>query len=876
MTDSALQSEELVRPTPHAEALAELTDLGRRGFGKIEPERIARHVLRIYRDAAWPVHRAALEALLRRFAFARRDDLRVAERPSGSAFGLYRTRRPRSSVRPYRTVLSSLEPLRGNCDCPDFRRASLGLCKHLLIVLDDLAARPKVWKRALSEPPEKPSRTILTWDPIRPLHGAGDWMERIVLHDGAPGRRQMSEAERAVKRHFVRAVGEGRILRDCFAQDPRRRLGCVESLLAFFRTCARGRSARFEQPALRAHLEGERERLDRGVALHRAAPRFTRALRSLSSELYPYQLEGVKRFLAEGRLLLADDMGLGKTAQAIAACHVLARTGFVSRGLVIVPASLKHQWCREWASFSDADVQVVDGSPQERAALYRRTRKGFLIANYEQVLRDLELMQAWKPDFVVLDEAQRIKNWAAKTSHSVKELRPKYRLVLTGTPMENRLEELASIFDWVDDYALEPKWRLAPFHAERVDGTQTIAGARHLEVLRERIAPCTVRRVRGEILTQLPERTDSKIPVPLTSEQQEQHDELRWPIASLLSVRQRRPLTQAEFMKLMQLLTTQRIIANGLAQLEFKQVWPTLQGRTPGDRLLRRLASPKLGELRELVTQLVLEQGRRVVVFSQWRRMLKLAHWAVSDRLAEADLEARFFTGAEGAHRRTQNLVDFHDDDRVRILFASDAGGVGLNLQRAANACINLELPWNPAVLEQRIGRIHRLGQSDPIDTYALIGAGSLEEHIADLVADKQELFRGLFDGDSESVCFESAGNFLDGVGAALKEQVSPPGDASMDGEDGIDEEEQAQLATLAEPELEEMVRAADESGDTVRSNDAGLDLPDPEQVGRLLSRLDVQRTDGGGLRIEAPPEAAASLAAVLQGLASLLAQSSQ
>ncbi len=111
-----------------------------------------------------------------------------------------------------------------------------------------------------------------------------------------------------------------------------------------------------------------------------------------------------------------------------------------------------------------------------------------------------------------------------------------------------------------------------------------------------------------------------------------------------------------------------------------------------------------------MIRQLVLEQGRKVVVFSQWRRMLSLAHWAVGDLLAENGLRAGFFTGAEGQKRRTQNIVEFHDDPRLRLLFASDAGGVGLNLQHASNCVINLELPWNPAVLEQRIGRIYRLG----------------------------------------------------------------------------------------------------------------------------------------------------------------------
>src|SRR5262249_37084884 len=161
----------------------------------------------------------------------------------------------------------------------------------------------------------------------------------------------------------------------------------------------------------------------------------------------------------------------------------------------------------------------------------------------------------------------------------------------------------------------------------------------------------------------------------------------------------------------------------GLALHAFNETWPGISVSRPTPTELAGLFSPKLLELRELLTNLVVEQERKVVVFSQWRRMLRLAHWAVSDILDGAGQRALYFTGQENRRRRTQNLVDFHDDPRARVLFASDAGGVGLNLQRAANACINLELPWNPAMLEQRIGRIYRLGQKDPVEVYHLVSA---------------------------------------------------------------------------------------------------------------------------------------------------------
>ena len=131
------------------------------------------------------------------------------------------------------------------------------------------------------------------------------------------------------------------------------------------------------------------------------------------------------------------------------------------------------------------------------------------------------IIRRWDPDLVVLDEAQRIKNWATKTALSVKGLSPRYRLVLTGTPMENRIEELASVVEWVDDSALEPKWRLGPLHAIQADGRREVVGVRNLDTLRDRLRECMLRRVRQEVLAQLPPRTDTRVPIEMTEPQLE-------------------------------------------------------------------------------------------------------------------------------------------------------------------------------------------------------------------------------------------------------------------------------------------------------------------------------------------------------------------
>ena len=866
---------------------------------KIPPDLLVRHVLRVVPAGEWPVRVEAMDALLRRLESVKKDGLRIDSRPpDGSPLGIYTTKRRGSIVRPYRSALLGVDPIEARCDCPDFLKNSLGVCKHVLIVLEHLHERPKILKRAIGEQGlALATRTGLQWDPIRPLSGPGDWLDRVTLVRPVDAKAPKGGREaRAIE--WFRA-GEGGVwnLADSFRGNPPERLALVEDLLRILPPVDRHR----QDPALLALLEAERDRLKRSRKLGMDSPSIRQAIGGLKRHLYPYQREGVERFLSQGRLLLADDMGLGKTAQAISSTDILWRARKVRRGLIIAPASLKPQWAREWANFSDLPIEVVDGSPAERQGLYEARKSGLFIINYEQLIRDLDLIRRWNPDLVVLDEAQRIKNWATKTALSVKGLTPPYRLVLTGTPMENRIDELASVVEWVDDMALEPKWRLSALHAIHADGRREVTGVRNLDTLRERLRACMLRRVRQDVLEQLPPRTDTRVPIEMTGPQVEAHDALIPPIIALVQRAKKRPLTQVEFLRLMSLLTTQRIISNGLAQLDFEEVWPAIRPRGPEESVLKGLSTPKLLELRQLTRQLVLEQGRKVVVFSQWRRMLTLAHWAVGDLLLEGGFRAGFFTGAEGQKRRTQNIVEFHDDPTHRILFASDAGGVGLNLQHASNCVINLELPWNPAVLEQRIGRIYRLGQTQPIDVFNLVSEPGIESRIAGLVGSKQAFFKGLFDGESDSVQFDQSASFLSRVEKIYDPVASPGGtSAATDGE--VDEAEPADPSIddeVADP-FEEVIEAADESGDRAAASahdgptrngpvPAQVEPAGPEVAGddvsrassgddvrRLFSRLQIRRESDGRVILEAPPEAASALGALFEGMAALLKSASK
>ena len=227
-----LQAEEL-------EAFQVLLSLAHRKTGDIPAALLVRHTLAITAEADWPVRRAAMEALLRRCKFAEQDGLEVASRPAGKTlYGLYRTKRASASERPYTTLLSSVDPLRASCDCADFVRNSLGICKHVLTVLEDVAPRSHGIERNIAAAAPRPAR--LTWHPVRPLTGRGDWLERVSLIAGDfDGERARPAAKLS---EWFRSTGTGDlILRSAYSDSPTERLDVVNALLSLLRSDGRRR-----------------------------------------------------------------------------------------------------------------------------------------------------------------------------------------------------------------------------------------------------------------------------------------------------------------------------------------------------------------------------------------------------------------------------------------------------------------------------------------------------------------------------------------------------------------------------------------------------------------------------------------------------------
>jgi SNF2 family DNA or RNA helicase len=323
--------------------------------------------------------------------------------------------------------------------------------------------------------------------------------------------------------------------------------------------------------------------------------------------LFPYQREGMLHLAFNERALLADEMGLGKTIQAIAASALLHRMGKAARVLVVTPASLKAEWEEQIQRFTGLSYQLVFGPHRERLRAFQGSAF-FTIVNYEQMVRDaLEVNRLLRPDVVILDEAQRIKNWSTKTAQAIKRLQSRYAFVLSGTPIENRIDELYSIVDFLDPTVFGPLFRFnRDFYKLDERGRPEEYG--NLELLHDRVRPLLLRRRKADVETELPGRTDRNFFISLSHRQRAAYQDHEVEASRLIHLAKRRPLTKQQQEKLMRELAMMRMICDTNYILD-------REDRT----------SPKVEELGRILEECLTEADVKVVLFSEWERMLELA-----------------------------------------------------------------------------------------------------------------------------------------------------------------------------------------------------------------------------------------------------------
>jgi superfamily II DNA or RNA helicase len=654
--------------------------------------------------------------------------------PGQRLFGTFRIQS--GSGRSYEVEIRSLDRPANSCGCIDHRVNGLGTCKHIEGALHALQRRGAAAFRTAAA--EGSPRVEVFLDRSREPRPAIAW----------PACRGGLKAAREWLAPFLAQGGE-------LDPDPER----VAALIAAWQAApARVRRSIRISRHFGPWLERQRRRVSRAAARSEFLAEVESGAASFDLvrlPLLPYQRDGMLHLAFGERALLADEMGLGKTVQAIAACELLAQRKGIARVLVVCPASLKAEWEEQIARFTERAARPVFGPRPHRLAAYREP-VFFTIVNYEQVLADADAInELLAPDVVVLDEAQRIKNWHTKTARRVKELRSPHAFVLTGTPIENRIDELYSIVQYLDPELVGPLFRFnRDFY--RLDERGRPVDYQNLAELRRRVAPAMLRRRKADVESELPGRTVKNYFVGMADEQRLRYDEYSKMAARLIALAQKRPLRPEEFDRLMTYLACMRMICDTPAILD-----PTCR------------ISPKLEELERVLSDLLEEPGRKVIVFSEWERMLEL----VRELAREMGIEVAWHTGSVPQQRRRAEINRFKEDAACRLFLSTDSGSVGLNLQ-VASAVVNVDLPWNPAKLEQRIARAWRKNQTRSVSVVNLVCEHSIEYGIMHLLGAKQALADGVLDGrgDLDKLSMPSGrGALIERMQAAMQAAQASP-----------------------------------------------------------------------------------------------------
>ncbi|GAA5506979.1 DEAD/DEAH box helicase [Novipirellula caenicola] len=458
-------------------------------------------------------------------------------------------------------------------------------------------------------------------------------------------------------------------------------------------------------------------RLDRAEKLNPKVPK------NLDATLRDYQIDGYKwmRRLAEWGVggILADDMGLGKTLQTLA---VLLDRSEMGPSLVIAPTSVGFNWAREAGRFAP-DLNVHLYRETEREEFLPSVGPGNLVVcSYGLALRDAAALASVQWGTIVLDEAQAIKNSRSKTSKAIAALQADWIVALTGTPVENHLGELWSLFHVVSP-GVFGGWdhfrkRFAlPIEKQDDQASRT--------ALAERLKPFVLRRTKSEVLSELPPRTEVNLYVDLSSAERAEYEKVRRVAIGEIEQLESQPEIKDQRFKILAMLTRLRQISCHVGLVN--ENWTA--------------SSAKLEQLCETLDSLR-EEGHRALVFSQFTAHLALIRTALDAR----GITYEYLDGSTPATARQQAVDRFQQGTADAFLISLKAGGTGLNLT-AADYVIHMDPWWNPAVEDQATDRAHRYGQDKPVMVYRIIAKGTIEEEILAMHESKRDLVAGVMEG---------------------------------------------------------------------------------------------------------------------------------
>lgn len=455
--------------------------------------------------------------------------------------------------------------------------------------------------------------------------------------------------------------------------------------------------------------------------------------KTFKGELRGYQQEGVNwlQWLREHNLggVLADDMGLGKTIQTIAHLAIEKAEGYGDKpSLIVAPTSVLGNWRRELEKFfPKAQVLTFHGGGRKET-LDTLPAYDVVLTTYALLARDEEQLAAFEFNLILLDEAQLIKNSRAKVSRAVRKLEAQQKICLTGTPLENHLGDLWSLFDFLMPGFLGAEKSFRKYYSKPIERGENEV---RLMALARRIAPFMLRRTKEEVASELPSKSEITCLIDIVGDQRDLYETVR--------VSQNRQIQQ-EILK-QGFAQSRMTILNGLLKLRQACCDPRLVDL---EAAVDVQESAKLDYMLNMLSELI-HEGRRVLVFSQFTSMLEI----IARELDESEMPYTTLTGQ--TRNREEVIQEFQNGGAPIFLISLKAGGTGLNLT-SADTVIHYDPWWNPAVERQATDRIYRIGQDKPVFVYKLIAKDTVEEKIASLQKNKQKLFEGVVESQIGSL----------------------------------------------------------------------------------------------------------------------------
>lgn len=437
--------------------------------------------------------------------------------------------------------------------------------------------------------------------------------------------------------------------------------------------------------------------------------------------LRAYQRQGVHFLLSRDQAMLCDATGLGKSAIAATTCQEGQFTT-----LLVCPKSIRDEWKQEIEKWTTLKAIIIDGPPKTRWFLYR-LKSDIYIISYDTILRDSELVSRVPYNCIILDEAQRIRNCNTLTAQIIKNIRlPKKRYLLTATPIENRMGDLYSLIEFIGNGVYGDLQRELLKNKGSFTGyfnTTWGEGSKRLRKMVARANPATIagalsqfmlRRRKEDVALELPPKTNIRIKLPLTPEQNREYE-----------------LARDEFLRIVDDVTIP--IPNTLSLITHLRV---ICDST-------RMSDPSSGsssKINELIPRIkdILENEQKIIIFSEFRRMCDKIIYT----LQQNDISDISYMHGEKCNTSIEKKAFW---DKNRIMVATRTGETGHNLQ-CASYIFEMEPCYNPARITQRENRVHRLGQTNPVFIYDFISPGTIEEHLLDILQTKQELFKKVID----------------------------------------------------------------------------------------------------------------------------------